>query len=56
MDTATLQQRIDELEGLNRLSQILSSTLHIDHILDKIVQACVGLCHATKAAILLFDP
>ncbi len=55
-DTANLQQRIDELEWLNRLSQILSSSLHVDHILNGIVQVCIGFSRANKAAILLLDP
>ncbi|MBI1805758.1 MAG: sigma 54-interacting transcriptional regulator [Ignavibacteria bacterium] len=55
-DLSSLQQRIDELEGLNRLAQTLCSTLEIDEILSAIIDASLTLCHAHQASIVLMDP
>jgi len=49
-------QPIDQLEGLNRLAQALSSTFDIDTILNTIVQVSLSLCRAQHASILLLDP
>jgi len=56
MDPTSLQQRITELERLNNLSQVLSSTLDVNTILQEIVKATTILCKADKTSILLFDP
>lgn len=55
-DLSSLQQRVDELEGLNHLAQTLCSTLAIDEILHVIIDASLTLCGAQRASIVLMDP
>ncbi|MBI1804839.1 MAG: sigma 54-interacting transcriptional regulator [Ignavibacteriae bacterium] len=57
-DASALRQRVAELEGLNRLAQLLllSSALDIESVLKGIVEASLSLCRAEKASILLFEP
>ncbi|HEV8539362.1 MAG TPA: sigma 54-interacting transcriptional regulator [Bacteroidota bacterium] len=57
-DNPSLQQHIEELEALNRLSGtlILSSTSDIDSVLQAIIGTSSSLAHAEMASILLFDP
>ena len=57
-DARMLKQRVAELEGLNRLAQLLllSAALDIDSVLKGIVEASLSLCAAEKASILLFEP
>ena len=54
-DPASLLERVTELEQLNQLAQVLSSTLSVEESLDTIVRSCLTLCSAERAAVVLFD-
>ena len=54
-DPNSLLERVRELEQLNQLSQVLSSTLSVEESLDTIVRSCLTLCGAERAAVVLFD-
>jgi transcriptional regulator with GAF, ATPase, and Fis domain len=51
-----LKKRVRELEELNRLSESLTTSVNVDEILKKIVDAILNLCKAERVALILFDP
>jgi transcriptional regulator with GAF, ATPase, and Fis domain len=55
-DRTHLEQRLRELEELNRLAQSLGSTLRVEDTLNAIADACLKLCGADRVALLLIDP
>jgi Nif-specific regulatory protein len=50
-----LVERVRELEQLNQLAQVLSSTLSVEESLDTIVSSCLSLCGAERASVVLFE-
>jgi transcriptional regulator with GAF, ATPase, and Fis domain len=54
-DPSVLIERVRELEQLNQLAQVLSSTLSVEESLDAIMRSCLTLCGAERAAVVLFD-
>jgi len=55
-DTASLKRRIEELEGIQRLAQSLSSISDVYKTLEEIGDCCLKLCRAERVAILLLNP
>jgi transcriptional regulator with GAF, ATPase, and Fis domain len=55
-ETASLKQRIQELEELHRLAQSLSSIVNVYKTLEEIGDCCLKLCRAERVAILLLNP
>jgi two-component system phosphate regulon sensor histidine kinase PhoR len=53
--TATLQQRIDELETLVKISHSVTATLELDQVLSAVVSAAVDLSGAEEGHLLLLD-
>lgn len=52
---SSLQQRVDELETLNRLGRQVTSSLSIDSVLGAIVDAAVELTGSEEGSLLLID-
>jgi two-component system NtrC family sensor kinase len=53
--TTTLQQRIDELETLVKISHTITGTLELDRVLSGVVSAAVDLAGAEEGHLLLLD-
>lgn len=53
--TASLQEKIDELETLTRLGQSITSKLEVDAVLAAVVEAAVQLTNAEEGSLLLLD-
>ncbi len=53
--TASLQQRMDELEVLAQLGRAVTSLLELDSILSAVVDAAVQLTNAEEGSLLLLD-
>jgi two-component system phosphate regulon sensor histidine kinase PhoR len=53
--TASLQQKIDELETLTKLGQSITSKLEVDAVLTSVVEAAVQLTAAEEGSLLLLD-
>jgi two-component system NtrC family sensor kinase len=53
--TTTLQQRIDELETLVKISHTITGTLELDRVLGGVVSAAVDLTGAEEGHLLLLD-
>jgi transcriptional regulator with GAF, ATPase, and Fis domain len=51
-----LKEKVEELEALNGLTQVLSQTLKVDETLQVIISCSLQLCKAERAAIVLFNP
>lgn len=54
--TASLQQRLDELETLARLGRTVVSSLDLDHVLSAVVDAAVEMTGAEEGSLLMLDP
>ncbi|MEJ5314187.1 ATP-binding protein [Anaerolinea thermophila] len=54
--TASLQQRLDELETLARLGRTVVSSLDLDHVLGAVVDAAVEMTGAEEGSLLMLDP
>ena len=54
-DVRQLNRRVQELEELNRLSQVLSSTIGVTQTLEAIIQCSLILCQSERGAIVLFE-
>ncbi len=54
-DVQTLSKRVQELEELNHLAQVLSSTTGVAETLETIIQCTLTLCQAERGAIVLFE-
>jgi transcriptional regulator with GAF, ATPase, and Fis domain len=54
-DVRQLNKRVQELEELNRLSQVLSSTIGVTETLEAIIQCSLILCQSERGAIVLFE-
>ncbi|HSF81166.1 MAG TPA: ATP-binding protein [Anaerolineales bacterium] len=54
-NTKSLQQRIDDLEALQRISRSLAATLDLDEVLSAVVDAAVELTGAEEGSLLLLD-
>jgi transcriptional regulator with GAF, ATPase, and Fis domain len=54
-DVRQLNKRVQELEELNRLSQVLSSTIGVTPTLEAIIQCSLILCQSERGAIVLFE-
>ena len=55
-DSELLRHRIRDLEEVHRLAQSLNSVHSIYETLETILDSCLKLCQADRAAILLFHP
>ena len=53
--TASLQQRLDEVETLARLARSITSSLDLDVVLSEVVDAAVKLTDAEEGSLLLID-
>jgi two-component system, OmpR family, phosphate regulon sensor histidine kinase PhoR len=53
--TKPLQQRVDELETLNRIGHSLTATLNLDIVLTNVVAAAVEITNAEEGSLLLLD-
>lgn len=53
--TASLQNRVDEMETLARLGQTITATLELDQVLSAVVDAAVELTGAEEGSLLLLD-
>lgn len=53
--TASLQQRLDSLETLQRVGRKVTSTLDLDSVLTEVVDAAVRLTGAEEGSLLLVD-
>lgn len=54
-DVRQLNKRVQELEELNRLAQVLSSTIGVTQTLEAIIQCSLTLCQSERGAIVLFE-
>jgi two-component system NtrC family response regulator len=54
-DVRQLNERVQELEALNRLAQVLSSTTGVTQTLEAIIQCSLTLCQSERGAIVLFE-
>jgi transcriptional regulator with GAF, ATPase, and Fis domain len=54
-DVRQLNKRVQELEALNRLAQVLSSTTGVTQTLEAIIQCSLTLCQSERGAIVLFE-
>jgi GAF domain-containing protein len=54
-DSASLTERVRRLERVMEISRTLSSTLHLEPLLQKIVETAVELTGSEASSILLFD-
>jgi two-component system nitrogen regulation response regulator NtrX len=54
-DLRQVNKRVQELEELNRLSQVLSSTIGVTQTLEAIIQCSLILCQSERGAIVLFE-
>jgi transcriptional regulator with GAF, ATPase, and Fis domain len=54
-DVRQLDKRVQELEALNRLAQVLSSTTRVTQTLEAIIQCSLTLCQSERGAIVLFE-
>lgn len=50
-----LEKRVKELEGMYNASQIVSASLHLPKVLDKVVELVYHVLQADSAAITLYD-
>ncbi|MGQ9666069.1 MAG: GAF domain-containing protein [Anaerolineae bacterium] len=53
---AELRQRITQLEAIQRINQELSTTLDLQHLLDKVLEEAVLALGARRGCVLLKDP
>ncbi|MEN6408328.1 MAG: ATP-binding protein [Anaerolineaceae bacterium] len=53
--TATLQQRVDELEALSQVGRSITASLDLDSVLSAVVDAAVTLTNAEEGSLLLVD-
>lgn len=53
--TATLQQRVDELEALSQVGRSITASLDLDSVLTSVVDAAVTLTNAEEGSLLLVD-
>lgn len=53
---AELRQRVIQLEAIQRISQELSTTLDLQHLMDKVLEEAVLTLGARRGCILLKDP
>ncbi len=51
----TLQQRVDELSTLNRIAQIVASTLDLGEMLDLVSRELVKIFEASSTGVMLLD-
>jgi len=54
-DVQQLNQRVNELEELNHLAQVLSGTTSVVETLDAIIRCSLTLCSAERGAVVLLD-
>jgi transcriptional regulator with GAF, ATPase, and Fis domain len=54
-DVRQLSKRVQELEELNHLAQVLSSTIGVTQTLEAIIQCSLALCQSERGAIVLFE-
>jgi len=54
-DVRQLNKRVQELEELNRLAQVLSNTTGVTQTLEAIIQCSLILCQSERGAIVLFE-
>jgi transcriptional regulator with GAF, ATPase, and Fis domain len=54
-DVRQLNKRVQELEELNRLAQVLSSTTGVTQTLEAIIQCSLTLCQSERGAVVLFE-
>ena len=52
----TLQRQVDELEGLQRLSKLLTSTGPVETVVGESIRVVMDLMPCQKMAVLLYDP
>jgi transcriptional regulator with GAF, ATPase, and Fis domain len=55
-EIAKLKQRVQELEDLNKLAQMLSQTLEVEQTLQAVLNCSMKLCKAERGSIVLFGP
>jgi len=53
--TASLEQRVDELETLVKLGRVITGTLDLDTVLTNVVAAAVELTGAEEGSLLMLD-
>lgn len=54
-ENTALKRQIEDYERLFGISRLICSSVHVDEVLQQIIDEAIALCQADHGAIVLFD-